>query len=74
MIMKPEDAVPRHMVYSETTDAAQLGGVTLRGGDGFTVKECAEIARAYGECVAAEMMTLGSHGDAWRAKFKGWET
>lgn len=74
MITKPEDAEPRHMVYSETTDAAQLGGVTLRGGDGFTAKECAEIAMAYGNAVAAEMTTHTDKGTGvWEAKFKEWE-
>lgn len=74
MITKPEDAEPRPMVYPETTDAARVGGVTLLGGDGFTVKECAEIARAYGDAISQEMMTHGDNGSKdWEAKFKEWE-
>jgi hypothetical protein len=63
MITKPEEAIPRY-----------VGGLVTRGSEWFTGKECAEIARAYADCVAAEMMSQsGDHGDAWRMKFEEWE-
>lgn len=60
MITKPEDAKPKNagMYYPRV----------------FTASECAEIARAYADCVAAEMMTFGSQVEGWRAKFKEWDT
>lgn len=68
MITKPEDAVP-HEFYHYEGGAGMGGRPTVY----FTAAECAEIAKAYGDCVAAEMMTQDSHGDEWRAKFAEWE-
>lgn len=60
MITKPEDARPRVMIdYPKYPH--------------FTAAECAEIAKAYADCIAAEMMTFGWQGEAWRAKFKEWD-
>lgn len=65
------DAEPRHMVYSETTDAAHLGGVTLRGGDGFTAAETAQLMRIYGhawfiyQMCERNLYRDGSRSDYW---------
>lgn len=68
MITKPEDAVLRLGLVQISADG-EMGPY----GPVFTATECAEIAKAYADCVAAEIMTQGSHGDEWRAKFKEWE-
>jgi len=83
MITKPEEAVPQHMIFSETTDAAQVGGVKLRGGDGFTADECAQIAVAFAKAsVQFSSNTMwdfgakeiyGAEVNAWRKRFAEWE-
>ena len=80
MITKPEQANPRHAVWSEITDPSQLGGAKLRDGDTFTAEECAYIATAYAECVGKYINALSpdmereasDEMDKWQDRFIEW--
>lgn len=67
MITKPEDAVPRMCAW----DRKEPSGVIVA--QGFTTSECAEIARAF-DMACINGGKFGIEADAWRAKFKEWET
>lgn len=65
-IKTPADAVPNEF-GPLISDKEKTGTLW------FTAAECAQIAQAYGDCIAAEMTTGRAHGDKWRAKFSKWE-
>lgn len=67
-INKPEDAVS--LIANLFTDSGQMVPKAERV---FTAFECAQIARAYGECVAAELMTYSDKTAEWESLFREWE-
>lgn len=72
MITKPEHAIPNcsgaahNMLLDETCKGIEFP-------PWFTGSECAEIARAF-DMACINGGKFGIEADAWRAKFKEWET